>query len=97
MMLESLMPEFEKAFPDVDLELITSMGAADKLTVAFAGGAAPDIVTQSTRNAPQWITKGLFRPVDLSAVGVRTEREFQDLFFPGARGTIFLYGKPYFA
>jgi len=94
--IQALMPEFEKEFPHVELELVPGMGGPDRITAAFASGDAPDIFTIGSLYAPQWIAQGLVHPVDFDAIGVKDQQEFEDLYFPGIGGTIFLGGEAYF-
>lgn len=94
--ITDLMPQFEEEFPHVELEVIFDQGDAEKLLVAFAAGVAPDIATTSTREAPKFITQGLFRPLDLSVFGVETREEFAELWYEGALGSMLLYDDIYF-
>lgn len=91
-----LLPEFEKAFPDIELDIQFGMGAADKLAVAYAGGAAPDIVTQSTRVAPQFIESGIFLPLDLQALGLNNITELERRYLPGVLNSLWYKGQIYF-
>lgn len=94
--ITSLLPQFEEAFPHVDLEVLFDQGSVDKLLAAFAAGIAPDIATMSTRDAPKFISQGLFRPLDLSVFGVSTHEEYADLWYVGALGSMLLYDDIYF-
>jgi multiple sugar transport system substrate-binding protein len=91
-----LLPEFEKEFPDIELDIQFGMGAADKLAVAYAGGAAPDIVTQSTRIAPQFIETGVFLPLNLKALGLDSLTELERRYLPGVLNSLRYKGQYYF-
>lgn len=94
--ITSLLPEFEKAFPDVELEVLFYHTDTQKLLLTMAGGVAPDIVTMVTRDAGYFIEQGLFRPLDISVFGVETREEFIDLWYEGAQDILFLYDELYF-
>jgi ABC-type glycerol-3-phosphate transport system substrate-binding protein len=91
-----LLPEFRKAYPDIDLEVQYNMQAPDKLLVAYAGGAAPDVVTQSTRNAPQFIDSGAFIPINYRAFGATSATDYARRYFPGVLSSLEYKGKVYF-
>lgn len=95
-MVQSLVPELEKEFPDLDFELVNEPRSPDRLLVALAAGVAPDIVTQSTRNAPQFIEAGSFLPVDFEAIGVGDQDGFEQLYFPGSLGTLLINDEAYY-
>ena len=89
-------PLFDEAYPHVNLVVEGGMGAVDRLVTAYAGGAAPDIVTQSTRNAPQFIEAGMFHPVDYRLFGASDIHSFARRFFPGVVNSLAYKGEIYF-
>lgn len=95
-MFTLMMPEFEKAFPDVDLQITYNTHSADKLAVAIAGGAAPDIATQPTRTAAQFIEAGAFVPVDFAATGAKDADDYFKRFWPGLKNVMLYKGQYYF-
>ncbi len=92
---ETLRPEFEKAFPDIELNIQYSTSAS-KLAVALAGGAAPDIATLSTRDAPQFIEAGGVIPVYPPALGARNLNEVLNQYYPGMAAVLRYKGHVYF-
>ena len=94
--VQSFVPELLEAFPNLEFELVNDPRSPDRLLVALASGVAPDIVTQSTRNAPQFIATGSFLPVDFEAIGVKDQAGFEELYFPGSLGTLLINGKAYY-
>jgi len=94
--LEQIIPEFEKEFPNIELEMVYGTNA-QKLAVALAGGAAPDVVTLPTRQAPWFIGSEAVLPIDFSAFGVQDAQEFATGYWPGILNAISYKGQVYFA
>lgn len=94
--IDSLMDEFKKRFPDVDLDIQYSNSSFDKALIALAGGAPPDILTVSHRNAVGAIQDGLFAPVDLSVFGANSLADLEKQFIPGTLRTMVYNGQLYY-
>lgn len=92
----TLIPMFEEKYPNVNLIVESGMGGVDRLVTAYAGGAAPDITLQSTRNAPQYIEAGMVHPVDYRIFGAGDMQSFAERFFPGVVNSLAYKGEIYF-
>lgn len=93
---KALLPEFQKEFPDIDLQIEYTNDVLNKFTIAVASGSAPDIITLSSRYAAQFVDQGVVAPVDYSAFGVSDEAGLAALFLPGAINSFKIRGKVYF-
>jgi len=94
--IESMMDEFKKQFPDVDLDIQYSNASFDKMLIALAGGAPPDILTVSHRGSVGAILDGLFAPVDLSVFGASSLADLEKQFIPGTLRTMIYNGQLYY-
>jgi ABC-type glycerol-3-phosphate transport system substrate-binding protein len=95
-MFDLLKPDFDKAFPDIDLQITYNTHSSEKLAVAIAGGAAPDIVTQSTRSAAQFIESGAFVPIDFRVFGATNGDSFASRYWPGLANVLRYKGQMYY-
>lgn len=89
-------PALKEAFPDLEVDLHFVVGPHDRYLVSVAAGIAPDIVTMSTGQAPQFIEAGLLVPIDYEVFGVRDGDQLKDLFYPGALNSMYMYDDVYF-
>jgi multiple sugar transport system substrate-binding protein len=91
-----LIAEFEKQNPNIKVEL-TVIPPADfdqKLEVAFASGAGPDVFNQDNFVLGQYYSAGIIAPVDLAAVGVASNDDLDKRYGSGIAG-VTLGGKIY--
>lgn len=93
---EKIRPALEARFPDIEIDLHFVVGPHDRYLVAVAAGIAPDIVTMSTGQAPQFIEAGLLVPIDYDVFGVKDSAGLKDLFYPGALNSMYMYDDVYF-
>jgi multiple sugar transport system substrate-binding protein len=94
---ESLLPEFAKAFPDVDLEISYIPNTKEKFLVAYAAGAAPDIISLRTADQASLIELGMVAPVIPAAFGVNSKAELERKLLPGTVQTLnYRDGQMYF-
>jgi multiple sugar transport system substrate-binding protein len=56
--------EFEKDFPNYQVNVVTVAGYNDKLVAAFAAGTPPDVFQINEYNAAQWAIRGFLEPLD---------------------------------
>ena len=59
--LAELVAEFEKAHPEVDVEVLTSTTSFQKLMIQIAGGNAPDVFYYVTDRLPALAEKGVVK------------------------------------
>jgi ABC-type glycerol-3-phosphate transport system substrate-binding protein len=85
---ESLLPEFAKAFPDVDLEISYIPNTKEKFLVAYAAGAAPDIISLRTADQASLIELGMVAPVNPTAFGANSKAELERILLPGTVQTL---------
>jgi sn-glycerol 3-phosphate transport system substrate-binding protein len=94
---EALMPEFQKEFPDVELEISYIPDTNVKYLVAYVAGAAPDIVSMRTANQAEFIEQGMVVPIVPSAFGAKSETDLEKMLLPGTVQTLnYRNGKMYF-
>src|SRR5690625_2606903 len=89
-------PSLQEQFPDYDIELQFVVGPHEQFLIASAAGIAPDIVTMSTGQAPQFIESGLLVPIDYEVFEVQDADGLKDLFYPGALNSMYMYDDVYF-
>lgn len=68
--LEQLVKEFEKQYPYIDVEVLTSTTSFQKLSIQIAGGNAPDVFYYVTDRLPGMAKRGVLMeltPGDMSA------------------------------
>lgn len=68
--LEQLVQEFEKQYPNIDVEVLTSTTSFQKLSIQIAGGNAPDVFYYVTDRLPGLAKRGVLmelNPGDMSA------------------------------
>lgn len=92
---ESMMDEFRKKFPDVDLQIKYSDSSLDQMLIGLAGGAPPDIVTMGGESVGP-IQAGLFAPVDPTVFGASSVQDLKSKFIPGALETLLINGQLYY-
>src|SRR5437764_2212241 len=92
-----LLPAFSKAYPQISVKMVyVNWNVYDqKVTTAFAGGDAPDVLQTGAEYVPSLVAKNMIRPIDayLSSWGHKQD------FYPGAwQNTVWQgrnYGVPY--
>src|SRR6266576_2030446 len=93
--LSQLMPAFEKAHPDIHVEVqqIPWTAAHEKLLTAYVGEATPDIAMLGNTWVPEFVALNALAPLDSLAASSREIR--RDDFFPGIWKTNVVDGKTY--
>ncbi|MCD6317664.1 extracellular solute-binding protein [Candidatus Aerophobetes bacterium] len=96
---EVMVKEFMKMNPDVEVSYdhVPHAQYEPKLLTAFAAGTAPDVFWAGDWLMPKWIPLGLLDPVDYSFWGVKSYKEFVNLFEKGAMEPYIWHGKVYAA
>lgn len=59
-----------------------------KVLTAFVGGSPPDVVKIGGWDFANYASKGLFAPVDLAAMGYRSQAAFKSAFAPGSLASL---------
>src|SRR5436309_2873424 len=93
--LSELMPGFEKAHPNVHVEVqqIPWTAAHEKLLTSYVGESTPDIAMLGNTWVPEFVALNSLAPLDSLAAqsnGIR-----RDDFFPGIWKTNVVHGKTY--
>lgn len=97
---KKLIQEYQKANPNVEIvyEALPSSDYQTKLLVSMATGTGPDVFISPDRNIPTYVARNMLAPLDLSAFGVKSQRELEAMFIPGSlKGATIngvLYGLP---
>lgn len=92
---KQILPEFQKQFPNIELEIEYTSDILNKYLTALAAGDPPDIVTLSTRYIASYVEQGIVAPINYEAFGFKNEAEFEQAMLPGALGAINYKGKIY--
>lgn len=76
----SYIPEFQKQFPDVQVEFLRPAGNyREALETSHAGGVAPDVMRQNATDAGHYVKSGMDRPLDEY---IKTEKFNREDFYP---------------
>ena len=94
-----IIDEFQKQNPNikVDLTIVPNADFASKLEVAFAGGAGPDVFNVDSFSSGQYYSSGILAPVDLAAVGAKSNDDLKKRYGLGIGGATYngkIYGFP---
>src|SRR6476646_4947188 len=93
--LSQLMPAFEKAHPNIHVEVqqIPWTAAHEKRLTAYVGEATPDIAMLGNTWVPEFVALNSLAPLDSLAASSRSVR--RDDLFPGIWKTKLVNGKTY--
>lgn len=90
--IDSIVNQFEKIYPDIDVEVILTTKMEQKLLVSIAGGAAPDVVLFDRYKTGQFAARGALTELDkfIENSSIKSED-----FFNAAWGETIYRGKIY--
>lgn len=79
---ESLVQSFEKAYPEVDVEMVPISDKDDhlaKLTTTFSAGTPPDVFLVNFREYSQFVVRGALEPVEphLDDIGISLDDYYE--------------------
>lgn len=90
-----LLPEFERAHPQIDLRVELVTAPAQQIPVRHAAGTAPDVYILSSYTVPEYIVNQMVAPVRLDVFGVTTYEELAAQYVPGFDQLLLHDGKVY--
>ena len=94
---DKIINDFMNENPNIEVvyDHVPHANYEQKIMTAFAGKEGPDLFWAGDWMVPQYIENKMIAPVDPSAFGVSSQKEFLDLFNPGSLDGFMVDGKVY--